>query len=271
MELRDIWSALVRRWYFMVLVLIATVAAGYGAVIQIGPTYTATTAVLVFPPYESQESAGPDTVVGNPYLELNGVGQARDIVIRALSSKTTLDELAEQFPETTFTATPDFTNSAPIIVVQVESGDPARAVEAAVAMAARIPPELDKLQADLGLEQKDLITSRVLIADTTAEEERSDQVRGTILVAAIVLALGLLSIGLIDGLLERRRLAKESQPGTADKSGRRRRRATRTRRNGPLAGGGREDESPVSSVQGEAGPLPIGRSTAADSTSSSRT
>lgn len=201
MELKVFVATLLRRWYLVALVFLATVGATLLVFNRIGPTYTAEGAVLIFPPVATVQRANESVTEGNPYLELGGVNQARDIVIRGLTSKATADMFGGQYPGLSYEATTDVTNSAPIIVLTVESDSASTAVEAVATLMDIVPATLNELQAGLDLDADSEITSRPLIEDQRPEVVRKEQIRAAIVAGVAVLGLGLLLVGLYDALL----------------------------------------------------------------------
>lgn len=218
MRLQDFWTTLMRRWYLALIALVLAIGGTFYIVDKVGPTYEAEGSVLVFPPVATVQRETELQTQGNPYLVLNGVSQARDIVIRALTSKSTLDELADQYPDATFEATPDFTNSAPIILITTDAGSAEEATAALSAIMDRVPKILDDLQSGLDLPSQAMITSRPLVADNEPDAKHSNQIRAGIVAAVLALGIGLLLVGLIDGLLTGRTNKKGEKPGRGDKT-----------------------------------------------------
>jgi hypothetical protein len=233
-QLKVFWATLLRRWYFVILVLIGTVAASYFVVDKIGPTYEAKGAVLLFPPVTSVQQGSKSGTVGNPYLMLGGLNNARDIVIRALTAKATREELCQQRsdigyeamrsqlckprPSVMYEAAPDFTNSAPIVLITVDAGSATNAVTGLNAVMERIPAVLTDLQEGLNLEGNAEITSLPLVTDRQPDVVHKDQIRAGIVVGAGTLGLGLLMIGLLDGLAGARRSRGTAHADTRDAS-----------------------------------------------------
>lgn len=213
MRLQDFWTTLVRRWYLALFALVLAIGGTFYIIDKVGPTYEAEGSVLVFPPVATVQRETQLQTQGNPYLVLNGVSQARDIVIRALTSKSTLDELADQYPDATFEATPDFTNSAPIILITTDAGSAEEATAALAAIMDRVPKILDDLQSGLDLPSQAMITSRPLVADNEPEAKHSNQIRAGIVAAVLALGIGFLLVGLLDGLLAGRADRKGPRPG----------------------------------------------------------
>ncbi len=210
MELKVIFSVLARRWYFVILAILCTVGATFFVANKVGPTYEAQGAVLIFPPVATVERGAETVTQGNPFLALDGVSQARDIVIRELTSKETADEFDRHYPGTTYVATPDVMNNAPIILITVESPAVDTAVDGVSNIMGLVPTTLTKLQEGLGLDSNSVITSKPLIADQRPESVHKDQIRAAVLAAVVTLGFGLLVIGLIDGLLSGRRRNRHS-------------------------------------------------------------
>lgn len=205
MELGAFGRALRRRWYLVVVLLILTGAATYLVAQRVGPTYEATGTTLVFPPSETR-STDELLTRGNPYLNLSGVNQARDVMVRSLTSKSVGDEFGERFgPDTSYEVVPDYTNSAPIILFTVESTDPETSIAALAMLMDKVPLGLKEIQAGLDLPAAQQVSSQVLTADERPTTLHKAQLRSSILAAAVCTGLGLLLIGLIDVLLAARR------------------------------------------------------------------
>lgn len=226
MRIKDFWTTLVRRWYIALIALFLAIAGTFYIVQKVGPTYEAEGSVLVFPPVATVQRETELQTQGNPYLVLGGVSQARDIVIRALTSKATQEELANEYPDSSFEATPDFTNSAPIILITTKASSSDQAVAALAAVMDRVPSILVDLQSGLDLPTEAQITSRPLVADPSPDPVYSTQIRAGLVAGVAALGLGLLFVGLLDGLLAGR--ATKKRPKKQDDS----------KPPGPLGGGG---------------------------------
>jgi hypothetical protein len=200
-ELRVFWRTLRRRWYLTLVVVALTIGATTYVVRTVGPTYEAEGSALVFPPTSSAKLEGEAVTVGNPYLELAGVNQARDVVIRTLKSRTVQTEWGEKYPGMSYEATPDFTNSAPIILFTVEGSDSATTAAALDDLMGRVPQILDDLQGGLGLPQADLVTARKLTQDSRPAVVRKSQIRAALMATAAAGGIGLLLLALVDSLL----------------------------------------------------------------------
>lgn len=208
MQLSTLWRALVRRWYLTVVVLLGTVALTYAAASTTGKEYRTEGAILVFPPSSTITDDSNKGAQGNPYLLLAGLNQARDIVLRTLTTRTAVTEFGERHPGSKYEAVPDFTTSGPVIVLTVTSATSAEAVSGLQDLTAAVPVNLKELQDGLRLRQDSYITSRLITSDSEGEIVRTKQIRTAVGAAGLGGFLGLLFVGLLDGLLTSRRRRK---------------------------------------------------------------
>ena len=201
MEMRVMWRSLRRRWYLVLVLAVLTLGATFLVAQRVGETYEATGTVLVFPPSQTEGPTG-DMSEENPYLTLGGVGQARDVVVRALTSKEVSDAFGKAFPAgTTFELVPYYTNSAPIILFTVEAATPEVATEALSSLIDRVPVELEKLQSGLDLPAAQRVTSVVLTRDESPAATKKAMIRSSLMTMAALGGMGLLLIALVDGWL----------------------------------------------------------------------
>ncbi|MDR7252410.1 capsular polysaccharide biosynthesis protein [Nocardioides sp. BE266] len=205
MEMSVLWGSLRRRWYLVLALAVLTLGAMYAVTQKVGATYEATGTVLVYPPSQSSAPDGSSSQE-NPYLSLGGVNQARDVVVRALTSKKVSDEFGETYPVgTSFEIVPDYTNSAPIILFTVEASSPKVATAALESLVSLVPVELSNLQANLDLPEAERVASTVLTQDEKPQATSKAMIRSAILAGAGVGGAGLMLIALIDGLVLSRR------------------------------------------------------------------
>ncbi|NGN93038.1 hypothetical protein G5C66_09860 [Nocardioides sp. KC13] len=203
MELSAVWGALARRWYLVIVSLGLTVVAVVVMMGRVGPSYTAQGTLLLFPP-EGTTRAG-ERVEGNPYLSLGGLNPARDILIRAMTSKSARADVAKSHPGVGYEMYADMAVSGPIIVVDVTGPSDEATVGALNTLFETVPSVLSDLQTDLGIKRREYITVQQLTIDEDAQKVTKDQLRAGIVAGAGVMVGGLLGIGLLDGLLLARR------------------------------------------------------------------
>ena len=121
MYLSDLRGPLVRRWYIVLLGLLATAGLGMAAATAFPATYAAKANVVFLPP----KSAVGDT--GNPYLALGGLDTAASVVAHAMSDSATVHALAES-GVSGFTIEPDLAAGGPVLLVTADGATP-RAAE----------------------------------------------------------------------------------------------------------------------------------------------
>ncbi|MFD7077403.1 hypothetical protein ACFV9G_24555 [Nocardioides sp. NPDC059952] len=217
MELSAVWGALARRWYLVIVTLGLTVVAVVVMMGRVGPSYTAQGTLLLFPP-DGTTKAG-EKIEGNPYLSLGGLNPARDILIRAMTSKTARAELEESHPDVSYEMYADMAVSGPIVVVDVTGASEEDTIGALNDLFEAAPGVLVGLQSDLGIKRREYLSIQTLTIDETAEKVTKDQLRAGIVGGAGVLVAGLLGIGLLDGLLLSRgrggRRREEDEPHEA--------------------------------------------------------
>lgn len=204
MKLNSFWVALLRRWYLTVGGVMLAFGITVLAVVRIGPNYEAEGSVLLLPPAATTQADSVDSGPGNPYLNLNGLSQARDVVLRSMKSRASMDALTTREPRAAYEFTPDYTTSAPVVVIDVTSHSAAVSTAGLEAAMEAVPQTLRSMQAGLKLQQASFITSKQLSKDNVPKLVRSGQVRTGIVVGVGVLTLSLLSLALVDGYLESR-------------------------------------------------------------------
>ena len=222
MDITRVIATLKRRWYLaLVLVLVTIVGTALG-VQRVGPTYHAGATILLLPPTGDDQGAS-GKAPGNPYLELQGLSPARDILVREMTSKTREVELADVYPTASYGMFADQSVAGPIIQIDVTAPEADATMGALDFMLSKTPQALERLQTDLRTAPSEQITSQTLTQDPGVTVVRKAQVRLGIVVAVVLLAGGVLLIGLIDGLLLSR-----AQSGAESSTRRRERRQRQT-------------------------------------------
>jgi hypothetical protein len=248
MYFRDLLTAVMRRWYVVMLGLVLTALLCLRVVGGVDLRYEADGRVLLLPPKRCVERGG------NPYLYLGGLTQALDVLIARLQSEQVMDGLADTFPDTEITVAPDVTTTGPIIAVTVAGPNPNAAIAATQSVMAAVPVQLNSLQDDLSVPETSRITSMVLTVSEDATPNAKARNRLLVLAAAGGVALSLLLAGFVDGLLRSRRGASEEGGRETDEE-----RSTSLDKSwhtsSPLHdssdGGGHEPETSTSTREGE--------------------
>jgi hypothetical protein len=204
MYLSDLAKGLGRRWYFVVLGLLATAALCVGAMRLVPVDYIAKSSVLLLP---SSSTIGTG---GNPYLALGGLQVAADVLARAMTDDTITNQIAPQGGTAKYTVERDTTTSGPMLIVTATDVTNDGAVATLDAALAQAPKLLSRLQSSVGAPSDTLIGLGAITQDTIAEPVIKSQLRAVILAGVGGLALTVFGTNLLDALLIRRRGARQS-------------------------------------------------------------
>nr|WP_300148037.1 hypothetical protein [Propionicimonas sp.] len=200
MLLRDLTRALLRRWYLLLLgVALAGVAAFY-VWDTVGPRYNSVGSTVLIPPKSSIEGIAPHGRDGNPLLYLGELGQARDVLISALSSDAVQEDFTERFPGSSYSVGVDPLSNGPIIVLSVNSASAAEALEGVRFLSAEVDDRFSAVQRSLSVEADDEIRTMVLTEPSAPVADNKSQVRLALVVAGGVLLICIFLVALVDGL-----------------------------------------------------------------------
>lgn len=194
----DLSTVLRRRWYLVSLGVLLTVALCVLASVAVPVRYIARAEVLLLPA-ATAVGAG-----GNPYVGLGGLSPAGDVLAKAMMNDSTKDELLRAGFVGEFSIGPDRASAAPLVLVEVQADSPRQALVSLNTLLGVAPGKLRSLQADLGIEEKSMITSTVVTRSLSASALRTPQLRAVIVAAAFGLAGTLVGVALLHNLLLRR-------------------------------------------------------------------
>lgn len=202
MYLRELLASLRRRWYLLIVAVLATGLVCFGVSRLIGPTYEAEGAVVLVPP--------PDPVDphANPFISLGSLKQAGDIMIRSLSSDATHRKVLTAAPEGDYTVAPDYSTSAPVLVIKAAAPTPAQASKMLKVALARVPTNLASLQNGLSIDSKNQIASEVIDLNERPSLVIKAQLRAVVGAGVAVLGVLCLLIGAVDAAMRRRRAVR---------------------------------------------------------------
>ncbi|NUP74104.1 MAG: hypothetical protein HOQ07_05570 [Sinomonas sp.] len=208
MRLRTIGRALLRRWHVALGGLLAVGGLCYYLNGAVPVDYKSTGSVVLLP---SADAVGAG---GNPYLFLNGLGQAMDVLTRRLSAPETSDQLTAGHRGTTYTAVPDVTSGSSILVVTVKSRSGAEASSVMQSILEDVPKELTAMQDQLKVPSPSRISS-MKVAETTAPvADTKARIQAVAAAGAAGALVVILLTALLDGLLvrlERRRSVRAAE------------------------------------------------------------
>ncbi|NMM31888.1 MAG: hypothetical protein HHJ10_12840, partial [Cellulomonas sp.] len=199
MYLSDLLRGLGRRWYFVVLGLLATAALSVGAMRLVPVDYVAQSSVLLLP---SSSTVGTG---GNPYLALGGLQGAADVLARAMTDDTISTHIAPQGSKVKYTVTRDTTTNGPMLIIMATDVTSDGALSTLNATLAQAPNVLRQLQSSVGAPSNTLIGLGTITQDTIAQPEIKSQLRAVILAGVVGLALTVFGTNLLDALVIRRK------------------------------------------------------------------
>jgi hypothetical protein len=199
MYLRDLAASLLRRWYLVTVAVVLTVSASLGVLAHVGPTYQMSASVVLVPPTSTEDPGA------NRYLALSGLTQAVSVVIRALNGDQTNAAVDKVEPHGTYLAAPDYTTSAPIIVLTATASSPTVARALLDASLSQVPTNLARLQDQLSIGQNAQITAIGVSHDDKPTVVQKKRLRLVAALAVLLMGLFAVAIGAIDGAMVRRR------------------------------------------------------------------
>lgn len=219
MDLRDFGSTLARWWYLTLAVLLLAIGAGIGLYKAAGPTYTANSTVLLLPPKAVLIEAKADKrnyAPDNPLLYLASLTDARDVLVRHLSSSDVSDQIEAKAPGAKVEVKGDVTSGSPLILVTAEGGSEQEALAGIKAVDGMVPDALKTLQDGMQIQSLQRITSIRVTEDSKATPESKKQIMAGAVGFGGTALLGLALIALLDQLRGRR---KQSAPAQVESHG----------------------------------------------------
>jgi hypothetical protein len=221
------WRLLFRRWYVVILGLLATGLLCFLAVQVVPVKYQATSAVVLLPPETATTQQG-----GNPYLALGGLDTVGGVVSKAMADRKVQLGIRAAGGTGTYTLVPDLAAGGPVLLITAEDVTPGGALATLDVIAKQLPRTLASLQTSSGVRDSSLIRSKPITRDDVAQPVRKSQIRALFAAAAAGLAGTVLLASVLDGYLGRR----------SDERRRRRERALQ------LAGADYDTEPPADTV-----------------------
>ena len=207
MMLSAFLGAIVRRWYIVLVGLVATAGLAYTAMTHSPPTYAARGLVVLLP----SEKAVPGG--GNPFLDLGGLELPARVVVAYFQSVPAQTAVAEVAPHATVSVTMAEETRGPVIAIDTSASTPQEALDALAFVAGAIPKTLGNLQHQVDAPASSTISSMPLTMDTKALADTSTAKRLIILATGVGLGATAFAAFAIDGLLLRRRGVRAGGPG----------------------------------------------------------
>lgn len=201
---QNLFSALRRRWWLAMLGLIVTSAATMAAFVVIPPKYEASASVLLLP------SATTLSGTVNPYLQLGGVNNVRDVLTQRLTSDVG-NALGSQSP-IEVTIQPDPTTSGPIMVVAVQAPTAKEATDKLTEVLGKVPPTLEELQSSVEVPRNQMVSSLVVARPAELTNIEQTRKRATVVVGVVGLLGTVYGALVLDRLLVARRSRRDTLP-----------------------------------------------------------
>ena len=186
---------MVRRWYLVLLGLLFSLGAAAGAAVQVGPRYMLVSEVLLLPPNDV------DVHIPNPYLNLDGLSAAVDVVALAAVDPVAMSSMRRQGLDADVVVERDITSPAPLAKVTVLARTPAKAMTAQEILLKQFPTTVSGLQSSAGIPAAGQITTSVVVESRTPTPVRKSQVRYSLAVLILGGGLTLLLVGGLDAAL----------------------------------------------------------------------
>jgi capsular polysaccharide biosynthesis protein len=206
----DFWTSVdvVRRhWKLLLVGLVLTFALAWGAFVAVGPSYQATTEMILLVPHGNTTPGRTADVLptGNPYLSFGGTLNVTGTVIaKALMGNQGATEVSARGGSASYSVEPPV-GDAPVLTITATSADPAASLRTAAIVRTLLTRELDRQQRVAGAPQASWITMAPLEVADHATPQKKSQIRAL----AAILVLGTAgSVGMCffaESLAQRRR------------------------------------------------------------------
>jgi len=198
MYLSELLAALARRWWLVVLGLLATAALCVAAYTLVPPEDEIHATMLVLPPETTVE------VVHNPLLALGDLPPAADVLARAMNSGDVADALVPPGSTGEYSVVRDTSTSGPVLAITATDQTAEKAEALLEAVVQRMPQEFASLQSAIEVSDSSAMKVTLLARETTSTESKKSQVRAVLIAALGGLAVTVFGVSLLDGLLRRR-------------------------------------------------------------------
>lgn len=212
----DFWDALAvlrRRWWIVVPGILLTMIGSILLFQSIAPTYRSQGTVVFYAPGKLQ-LADPNLPAtrSNPFLGFDGsVAVTSEIVARAVTAPTAIDEVTSGVPGGVLTVEPDINARGPILQLSADARERANAVTVLDRGIATIRATLNAQQQSVGAEQDTWVKVAVLRADRTAAPVSGSRWRAAISVLVLGIGGAIALAFLVDAVWRARQRAREPQ------------------------------------------------------------
>lgn len=202
-------GVIIRRWYLVLSGILLTAVLCWGASQIVPPSYEAQGSMVLMPPPAAVGDAG------NPYLQLGGMSEALDVLVRQANAPEVRDRVLDEDPSATYTIEPDRSTSGSIVVVQATAETEAESLTVLERAMETLPAVLTRMQDELAV----IPVQRIDIMPVVVDAEATRNSKQTLQMLAVAVVAGLsgtfMFTALADGLLLARRRGREPEPEPA--------------------------------------------------------
>ncbi|MHB1010902.1 MAG: YveK family protein [Propionibacteriaceae bacterium] len=210
--IRGVLESLWRRWYITFPGLLVAGLLAVGAWFVVPPSYERSASQFLLP------GTGTVPESANPFLYLNGLTQAADVIVRAVGSRNVVHELEQSYPGVEVEVIRDPSTAGPVILITVNARSDADAAQVIDILLKRTQTELEDLQAGYSVAPSDRISVQTITIDHQGTARQRTRLVATVGVFAGVAILAILLAVVVDGLANRRR-RKSGQDDAAREAG----------------------------------------------------
>jgi capsular polysaccharide biosynthesis protein len=203
---------LTKIWKYKLLtlpIIVLILVGAFYVVAVTAPTYESTSTYILVnpPPPPTDEEIARDPALGkikddNPYTRFSDQSVLVQVLASRLASEDTRRALAKQGADPNYTATPsaEFGFSAPILQITGMGTSAAQAITTANLVGEALTRELDKMQADRGVDKSYRIKTEAVVPARTATLKPSGKLRALVAVFVLGTVMLFIVISLLDAL-----------------------------------------------------------------------
>lgn len=195
---------LIRRWYLVLAGLVLTGLLCWAGSQLVPPSYDARGSMVLMPP---SANVGED---GNPYLQLGGMSEALDVLVRQSNAPAIRDRVLEEYSSASYTIEPDRSTSGSIVVVQATAETETESLALLERSMETLPATLTRMQDELAVTPHQRIDIMPVVVDAEAALNSKQTLQALAVAVVAGLSGTFLLTGLADGLLLSRRARLQS-------------------------------------------------------------
>lgn len=197
--IRGVLGCLWRRWYIAFPGLIVAGLLAANAWFSVPPSYERSGSLFLMP----GASSVPENA--NPFLYLNGLTLAADVIVRAVGAENVAREIEQSYGGVDIGVLRDPSTAGPVILITVNARTDADAAEVLDILLRQTQAELEDVQAAANVAPADQITVQPITIDQNGTVRQRTRLVLTTGVGAVVAILAILLSALVDGLARRRK------------------------------------------------------------------